>query len=245
MGCNLLYEGQDMRVTLDYLGHRITICTWGDNDYEEQLNIDFIQRYNPYIAIVATRTKGKTVDMVNWFCNQVNCEPVRVEKYVASFDDKSGQEYLNNLQAEQILDYVRGLIKGQLYYVDSITVIEGEEERYHVNLIGAETPDEEHPRTRSLELNRNELYYQESEQLIQEDDFVLYCLDSGNQFLPANDEPRAVVLRNESRELRQGLTEYFIYRCFCLELPSPTPNRPPEPMANSDWFVCQRMSRSV
>lgn len=63
-GCNYLFEGQDARVTLDYKGHRITICTWGDNEYEEQQNIDKIQRNQPEIAVVATRTKGETVRMV-------------------------------------------------------------------------------------------------------------------------------------------------------------------------------------
>jgi Predicted hydrolase (metallo-beta-lactamase superfamily) len=209
-GCNYLFEGRDARITLDYLGKRITICTWGDNDYEEGLNLDKIRQDNPDIAIVATRTKGETVEMVKRFCKKVGCEPKWVEKYVASFDDKSGQEYLNNLQAEQILDYVKGVIKGQLYYVDSITAIGGEEGHYHVHLIGAEMPDEEYPRTRSLELSRNELYYQETEQLIQEDDFVLYRPDSGHQFLLANDEPIAIALRNENLELRRELTEFII-----------------------------------
>lgn len=208
--CNLLYEGQDMRVTLDYLGKRVTICTWGDNEYEEQLNIDFIKRNTPDIAIVATRTKGGTVRLIEDLCTETNSTLKWVEKYVASFDNESGWEYINKLQAEQILDYVRGLIKGQLYYVDSITAIDREEGRYHVHLIGTELIREEYPRTLSLELNRNELYYQETEQLVQEDDFVLYRPDSGHQFLLANDVPTAVALRNESRELRQELAELII-----------------------------------
>ena len=139
-GCNYLFEGQDARVTLDYKGHRITICTWGDNEYEEQLNIYKIQRDQPEIAVVATRTKGETVRMVERFCTKMNYPLKWVEKYVASFDDKSGQEYMNNLQAGQILDHIQGLIEGQLYYVDSITSIdtEGENGRYHVSLLGAE-----------------------------------------------------------------------------------------------------------
>ena len=32
------------------------------------------------------------------------------------------------------------------------------------------------------------------------------------------------------------------YRYFCLELPSPVPNRPPEPMAYRELLVCQRRS---
>lgn len=57
-GCNRLFEGQDMRITLNYFGHIITICTWGDNEYVERLNIDKIREDNPDIAIVATRTKS-------------------------------------------------------------------------------------------------------------------------------------------------------------------------------------------
>lgn len=209
-GCNLLYEGQDIRITLHYLGQRITICTWGDNEYEEQLNIDKIRHDNPDIAVVATRSKGETVRLIEKFCFETNSTLKWVEKYVASFDDKSGQEYLNNLQAEQLLDYVKGLIKGQLYYVDSISTIGGEEDRYHVHLIGAETPDDELPRSLALELSRNELYFQEAVRLMQEDDFVLYRPDSGHQFLLANDEPMAVALRNESLEQRRELTEFII-----------------------------------
>ena len=209
-GCNLLYEGQDMRVILGYMGQRIAICTWGDNEYEELLNINYIQGTNPDIAIVATRTKGKTVEVLESFCNQTNTTPKWVEKYVASFDGKSGQEYLNNLQAEQILDYMKGVIMGQLYYVDSISTIDGEQGRYHVNLVGAEMSDGENPRMLSLELSRNELYSEKAERLVQEDDFVRYDPDSDHQFFWANDEPLAVVLRNESRELRQGLGELIM-----------------------------------
>ena len=113
-GCNYLFEGRDSRITLDYLGKRITICTWGDNDYEEGLNLEKIRLDNPDVAIIATRTKGETVERVKRFCKKMGCEPKWVEKYVASFDDISGQEYLKNLQAEQLLDYVKGLIIGQL-----------------------------------------------------------------------------------------------------------------------------------
>lgn len=211
-GCNYLFEGHDARITLDYLGKCITICTWGDNDYEEGLNIAYINKANPDIAIVATRSKGETVEMVKRFCKKNGCEPKWVEKYVASFDDKSGQEYLNNVQAEQILDYVKGLIKGQLYYVDSISAISDEEgvKLYHVGLLGVENSNERYPRTLSLVLNANQLLYQRTERPIREDDFVLYIPDSGHQFLNGNEEPLAISLRNESREVRTALIEHEI-----------------------------------
>ena len=206
-GCNYLFEGQDARVTLDYKEHRITICTWGDNEYEEQLNIEKILNDQPEIAIVATRTKGETVRMVERFCTKMNYPLKWVEKYVTSFDDKSGQEYMNNLQAEQILDYIQGLIEGQLYYVDSITSIdtEGENGRYHVSLLGADMSEEGFPRTLSLELNGNELYFQESGGRVQEDDFVLYRPDSELLFFNGNETQLATVLRNESRDMRLEL----------------------------------------
>lgn len=128
-----------------------------------------------------------------------------VEKYVASFDDISGQEKLNNRQAEEILDYVRGLIEGHLYYVDTISTTGGENTLYHVGLIGADMPSEGVPRALSLELNANELLYFESERQIEEDDFVLYQPDSGNRFLYANETQRAAALRNEGRVLQQEL----------------------------------------
>ena len=209
-GCNLLYEGEDMRITLDYLGRRISICTWGDNEYEENLNIEFIKKDNPDIAIIAMRTKGRTVDVIDRFCDDYQITQKRVEKYVASFDNESGWDYVNNRQAEQILDYVKGLIKEQLYYVDSISAIDGEEVRYHLNLIGTEEAYEEYPRTISMELNRNELYYQGTDQLVQEDDFVLYRPDSDNLFFSANNDLLAVTLRNESQELRRELMEYYL-----------------------------------
>ena len=112
MGRDYLIEGEDTRVTLGYMGCRITICTWGDTKYEEFLNIEMIKNDNPDIAIVATRSKMGTVEIVEQFCEDNGYQLKWVEKYVASFDDISGQEYLNNLQAEQILDYVKGLIEG-------------------------------------------------------------------------------------------------------------------------------------
>lgn len=206
-GYNCLFEGQDMRITLEYLGQRVTICTWGDNGKEEQLNLDRIKQDNPDIAIVSTRTKGETVTMVERFCKQNNCRLKWVEKYVANFDDISGQEYINNLQAEQIFDYVKGLINGQLYYVDSMSTIGKEEGLYHVTLMGVDDLNHGYPRTLSLELNANQLHYQDQGQMVQEDDFVLYHPDSDILFGYGNDMPRAIALRNESRDLRRELIE--------------------------------------
>ena len=204
-GCNRLFEGQDMRITLDYMGHRITICTWGDNEYEERLNIDKIREYNPDIAIVATRTKGETVEKVKRFCED-NHYPLKwVEKFVASFDDISGQEYLNNLQADQILDYIRGLIRGQLYYVDSISPIEGEEKKYHMALIGTDVSEEGFPRSLSIVLNDNQMHYYETQRRIFEDDFVWYYPDSNHMMRYANDAPVVLEMRRESIALRQEL----------------------------------------
>lgn len=210
-GCNHLFEGQDMRVTLNYLGHSITICTWGDNEYEERLNIDKIREDNPDIAIVATRTKGETVEKVKRFCED-NHYPLKwVEKYVASFDDISGQEYLNNLQAEQILDYVLGLIKGQFYYVDSITAVNEERTSFHISLFGTENQGGGFPRSLSFEVGANALRYQDSEVQIREDDFVLYRPDSELQFFYGNETPVALALRNESRNLREELARLEIH----------------------------------
>ena len=211
-GCNYFVEGQDTRVTLDYFGQRVTICTWGDNEGEERDNLDKIRKDNPDIAIVATRTRGKTVKLVEKFCEEeANCQPKWVEKFVASFDDISGQEYLNNLQAEQILDYVKGLIKGQLYYVDCISASGDEHGQYHITLLGAEMLREGYPRTLSLELNDNMLFFRGMRRRIQEDDFVLYRPDSDEQFLFGNEDELAITLRNESRFLRQELTEREIH----------------------------------
>lgn len=207
-GCNYLFEGHDARITLDYLGQRISICTWGDNKHEEQLNIDKIQQDNPDIAVVATRTKGDTVELVERFCKERNCPLKWVEKYVASFDDKSGQEYMNTLQAEQMLDYIRGLITGQLYYVDSITSItsEGESNLFHVALLGAEMQDNKFPRTLSLELSDDDMYLQGLERRVEEDDFVLYRPDFEVTLRNGNEQPLAIALRNESRDLRGELS---------------------------------------
>lgn len=185
----------------------MTICTWGDNKKEEQLNLERIKKDNPNIAIVATRSKGETMKMVERFCAHNNCQLKRVEKNVASFDDLSGQEYINNQQAEQILDYIKGVINGQLYYVDSMSTIGREEGLYHVTLMGVEDMNHGYPRTLSLVLNANQLHYQDSGQMVQEDDFVLYHPDSDILFENGNEMPRANALRNESRGLRRELIE--------------------------------------
>lgn len=210
-GHDYLIEGQDECATFKYHDQRITICTWGDNEYEERLNIDKIREDNPDIAIVATRTKGETVENVKRFCED-NHYPLKwVEKYVASFDDISGQEYLNNLQAEQILDYVQGLIRGQLYYVDSITAVNEERTSYHVSLFGTENQGGGFPRTLSFEVGANALRYQDSEAQIREDDFVLYRPDSEHPFFYGNETPRALALRDESRNLREELARLEIH----------------------------------
>ncbi len=210
-GCNYLYEGKDTRITLGFLGKRITICTWGDNGDEEKLNLNKIIKDKPDIAIVATRTKGETVKMVERFCEENHYQLKWVEKYVSSFDELSGQEFLNNLQAEQIMDYVSGLIKGQLYYVDSISSIDEEETRYHVILLGTKMLDEGYHRTLSLELYGTQLHYMNSEIRVREDDFVYYRLESDHQFIYANDSREVVSFRRDSHNIREILAKSEIH----------------------------------
>ena len=64
---------------------------------------------------------------------------------------------MNHLQAEQMLGYIRSVIEGRLYYVDSISAIEGEEKKYHMALLGTEMPEEGFPRSLSIELNTSPL----------------------------------------------------------------------------------------
>lgn len=223
-GRNFFVEGEDVRVTLSYHGCRITICTWGDTDYEENLNIEKIQEDNPDIAIVATRSKMATIEIVKQFCSDNGYQLKKVEKYVASFDDFSGQEYLNNLQAEQLLDYVRGLIDGQLYYVDSISAFGEGNVMYHVSLIGAEMPNASYPRTLTLELNAQQLFYQDSDRQVRENDFVLFRRDSDYQFRYGNEAPRAVELRNENHRLEQELIVRQLHGEAALALLSRKPD---------------------
>lgn len=204
-GYDYLIEGQDERVSFDFLGQRIVVCTWGDTYEDEQNNLDYISHINPDIAIVATRTKGWTVVSVEEFCAQFNIEPKWVEKYVANPDDASEQEFMNLLQAEQILNYIRGMLKGRLYYVDSISAIEGEERKYHMALIGTEVPEEGFPRSLSIVLNENQMHYYETNRPILEDDFVWYYPDSNHMMRYANDAPVASEMRRESIALRQEL----------------------------------------
>lgn len=204
-GYDYLIEGQDERVSFDFLGQRIVVCTWGDTYEDEQNNLDYISHINPDIAIVATRTKGWTVVSVEEFCAQYNIEPKWVEKYVANPGDTSEQEFMNHLQAEQILDYIRSMVKGRLYYVDSISAIEGEERKYHMALIGTEVPEEGFPRSLSIVLNENQMHYYETNRPILEDDFVWYYPGSNHMMLYANDAPVASEMRRESIALRQEL----------------------------------------
>ena len=202
-GC--LIEGQDKSVTFEYHGLRITICTWGDTSEDEQKNLDYISCQTPDIAIVATRTKGGTVELVRQYCERKGCSLKWVEKYVANPEDASEQEYMNHLQARQILEYIRDVIEGHLYYVDCISAIDVEGKRYHVALFGTEMTDEGFPRSFSIELNENQMHYFASEQRIKEDDFVWYHPDSNHMMRLASDASRANELRRESQALRQEL----------------------------------------
>lgn len=206
VGRDYLIEGRDERVTFVYLGQRIVVCTWGDTFEDEQDNLDYISHNNPDIAIVATRTKGFTIELVESFCAQNNITPKWVEKYVAPPDDASSQEYMNHLQAEQVLDYIRSVIEGHLYYVDSISAIDDSEEKtYHMSLIGTEVPEEGFPRTLSLELNGAQMFYSDSNTRIQEDDFVWYHPDSNYMIRFADNAPIAEEIRRESIALRLEL----------------------------------------
>lgn len=205
VGYDYLIEGKDERVTFDFLGQRIVVCTWGDTFEDEQDSLDYIRHKRPDIAVVATRTKGWTVERVENFCAQNNVELKWVEKYVASQDDASEQEYMNHLQAEQMLDYICSVIEGHLYYVDSISAIEGEEKKYHMALLGTDVPEEGFPRSLSIVLNDDQMYYYESNRRIQEDDFVWYHPDSNHMMRYADDTHRAAELRRESLALRQEL----------------------------------------
>ena len=186
-GHDYLIEGQDECATFEYHGQRITICTWGDTSKDERNNLNYISCETPDIAIVATRTKGDTVDLVRQYCERNSYLLKWVEKYVANPEDAYEQEYMNHLQAQQMLDYIRNVIEGHLYYVDCISAIEGEEKRYHVALFGTEMTEEGFPRSLSIEMNENQMYYFASEHRIEEDDFVWYHPDSNHMMRFASD----------------------------------------------------------
>lgn len=61
-------------------GIKIGVCTPGDNQTEIKENIKFFTKNECEIIVTATRTKGGSVDEVEFFKNEHNAELVWIEK---------------------------------------------------------------------------------------------------------------------------------------------------------------------
>ncbi|MCO6026028.1 hypothetical protein NG821_09285 [Prevotella cerevisiae] len=65
---------EDKRIVIDYKKFRIAICTGGDTEDILNKNIDYFKSCSWHIAICATRSKGKMIDVIKEFAQKQDAQ---------------------------------------------------------------------------------------------------------------------------------------------------------------------------
>ena len=216
---DFMVVGRDIRTSFDYHGKKIIICTFGDNEKEENDNINFIKANDADIAVVATRTKGSTLNIIKDFSKKYTGKgTLSVEKYVQSIGGASEEDTINLLQAKEILNLIKGKIFGMLYYVDSVTQIVRISDNNiqdtgsrNITLIAVEENEKAQPRFLHLVLNENQLRLSnQRNRTIEEDDFVMYHPDEEILFSDGNQNPLAISWQRNAAQVREALGNRFL-----------------------------------
>ena len=105
-GVELTYEKHDIRTTCHYHGKTICVTTPGDNKWEINKNIDYINAHPCDVAIMATRTRGATVSTITNYAEQIDAPIIWIRKTYESGDENT----INERYAHQIVNEVDGRI---------------------------------------------------------------------------------------------------------------------------------------
>jgi hypothetical protein len=89
---------EDRRVSISYGSKKIAVTTWGDNGFELKENIKFFEKENCDILVTATRTRGKTTEILNNYAKEIDTDIIWIEKNISA----KLEELINQSQAKDI-----------------------------------------------------------------------------------------------------------------------------------------------
>ena len=100
-----LLKGQEVdfkekREIVYYGSKKIAVTTPGDNAYEIERNIKFFEKEDSDILVTATRSKGKTTNMIYKYHKEINAELKWIEKNLSvTLQDLIDQAQAKDIQA--------------------------------------------------------------------------------------------------------------------------------------------------
>ena len=89
---------EDRRVSISYGSKKIAVTTWGDNGFELKENIKFFEKENCDILVTATRTRGKTTEILNNYAKEIDTDIIWIEKNISA----KLEELINQSEAKDI-----------------------------------------------------------------------------------------------------------------------------------------------
>jgi len=92
--------GFDRKVTFNYKGKIVSICTAGDNANELNDNREYFIERKCEISISASRTRGKTVEILNELASANSLSLIKYKKII----DYKDRVAVNKKQAEQLMN---------------------------------------------------------------------------------------------------------------------------------------------
>jgi len=92
----------DRRISFEYRGHKVGICTWGDNESELKKNCEFFYHEKCTFIITATRSKGATCKLIDNYCTTNGFALQWIKKTVAV----ENPDQVNLRQAYELMKYI-------------------------------------------------------------------------------------------------------------------------------------------
>ncbi len=97
---------KDREKSIRYRNKKIAIRTWGDNGEQLKKNIEFFEKENCDILVTATRTRGKTTEILNDYASKNGIKIVWIEKNTSIIL----KDLINQTQAKDIQAVIDSLI---------------------------------------------------------------------------------------------------------------------------------------
>lgn len=92
----------DRRISFDFHGQKVGICTWGDNENELKTNCEFFEKEKCTFIVTATRSKGVTCRIINDFCIENEFALQWISKTIVL----ENQIETNLVQAQELIKYI-------------------------------------------------------------------------------------------------------------------------------------------
>lgn len=91
---------RDRSVVISYNNKKIAITTCGDNGEELERNINFFEENTCDILVTATRSKGKTKEIISNYAQKIKTNIIWIEKNIAQrLTDRINQTQAEDIQA--------------------------------------------------------------------------------------------------------------------------------------------------